>query len=344
MSGMIVVGLMSGTSVDGIDVAVTRWFGAPESASSPLRHELLHFETVPWSAEQRAMIFGLIENRDPELCGLKAISTANFKLGAAFAAAALAVIARCPAPAGKSERVAPALQATSRMLLPEDVALLASHGQTIYHDPPQSTLQIGEPSVIAQLTGITTVADFRVADMGAGGQGAPLTSSFDWHVLRPGLAGKATPAAGASLSRSASLLTGRPGEGWRAVQNIGGIANATLLPPVGAMQPRVQGGGGGAEEEVEARPLAFDSGPGNCLIDGAMVACTDGAAHYDKDGTLAASGRVCTALLREMLGHEYFSRPLPKTTGRELFSAELLEQWRCRAQEGGGEGGGRDCG
>jgi anhydro-N-acetylmuramic acid kinase len=348
---MIVVGLMSGTSVDGIDVAVTRWRGAPASpapgingAREPLGYELLRFETVPWAAPHRAMIFGLIENRDPALCGLKAISTANFELGRAFAAAALAVISRCPAPQPQEQAPAAAKAAAAAaapMLQPSAVALIASHGQTIFHDPPHSTLQIGEPSVIAQVTGVTTVGDFRVADVGAGGQGAPLTSSFDWHMLRPGLplgsgqGGQIGSSSGGAAAAAAAAAVGhsRRGEGWRAVQNVGGIANATLLPPASL---------------VGARPLAFDSGPGNCLMDGAVVACTGGARHFDEGGAMAAAGCVDAPLLEHMLAHEYFRRPLPKTTGRELFSAELLEEWTAHGQaaaalrrSSGGGGGGR---
>ena len=161
-----------------------------------------------------------------------------------------------------------------------------------------STLQIGEPAVIAARTGVTTVADFRVADVAEGGQGAPLVSAFDWHLLRP------APASG----------------GWRAVQNIGGIGNVTFLPP----------------QDAAAAPLAFDTGPGNALIDWAAGAATGGAWTYDRDGELASEGRVLERLLAKWLAHPFFGAPPPKTTGRELFSVDLARDWRAAVQADGG--------
>ena len=170
------------------------------------------------------------------------------------------------------------------------IDLVASHGQTIHHDPEgHSTTQIGQPAVIAAVTGVTVVADFRVADMAHGGQGAPLTSTFDWLMLRP-------PA----------------GCGARALQNIGGIANVTFVCNV---------------SDTTATPVAFDTGPGNCLIDLAAAAA-DSTLTCDYDGLCAASGTVHQGLLDSMLQHPYFARPAPKTTGREEFSSELFERWR----------------
>lgn len=145
-------------------------------------------------------------------------------------------------------------------------------------------------------SGLTTCNNFRVADIAAGGQGAPLTSTLDWHALRPA----------------------RGSVGWRAVQNIGGIANATLLPPLG------DGG----------QPLAFDSGPGNVLMDMAAAAA-DSSLRYDRDGALAERGTVNDVLLATMLAHPYFAAELPKTTGRELFSHELFSQWETVASDSG---------
>jgi anhydro-N-acetylmuramic acid kinase len=177
----------------------------------------------------------------------------NFALGEWFAAAALRAI----------EEV---------RLSPGDVALIGSHGQTIYHavgedSPVKSTLQIGEAAVIAARTGITTVADFRVADVAAGGQGAPLVSYVDWLLLR-------------HPTRA------------RAVQNIGGVANVTYLPA-----------GAGP-----AGVLAFDTGPGNMLIDYAASRATAGVETFDQDGTLAARGRVNETLLAELMAHPYLRR------------------------------------
>lgn len=204
-------------------------------------------------------------------------------------------------------QLVPAVRATLQALdvRPGSVDLVASHGtfivrivslsphcnvgvvrsgQTIFHDPPRSTMQIGEPSVIATSTGITTVGNFRVADVAVGGQGAPLASTFDWLLMRLG-----------------------PGRGWRAVQNIGGIGNVTLLPPlpgVGAAVP-------------PPPPLAFDTGPGNALIDLAAQAA-DPALSYDDGGKLGRSGTVCSSLLHTMLQHPYLREGVPKSTGREV--------------------------
>jgi anhydro-N-acetylmuramic acid kinase len=160
-----------------------------------------------------------------------------------------------------------------------------------------STLQLGEPAVIAELTGITCIADFRVADVAAGGQGAPLTSIFDWLILRPTI----------------TELNGN----WRAVQNIGGIANVTLLPPHG----------------IDAEPLAFDTGPGNVFIDWCATKISQGQQTFDVDGRFASQGHVHAELLHLMESHEYFHLPPPKTTGRELFTFSLIEKWDSIAKE-----------
>jgi anhydro-N-acetylmuramic acid kinase len=272
---------MSGTSADGLDAAVVDIRGAPPNLSV----EPLSFTCVPFRAEQRAYILGLC---DPATATVDRICQANFSLGEWFAAAALQAIRE----AG---------------LAPDDVDLIGSHGQTVYHavgdgSPVQSTLQIGEAAVIAARTGITTVADFRVADVAAGGQGAPLVSYVDWLLLR-------------HRSRV------------RAVQNIGGIANVTYLPPGEEL-------GTGAEGV-----LAFDTGPGNMLIDDAASRASGGRLAFDCDGALAARGRVDGALLVELLAHPYLALPPPKTTGREQFGAAFGAQaWaRARAQGLGSE-------
>lgn len=264
---MNVVGLMSGTSADGIDAAVVRIEGRPPALSV----EPLSFTCLPFDAEQQARIFALFE---PVTGTVDRICQMNFALGEWFAAAALRAIEQ----AGLS---------------PQEVALIGSHGQTIYHavdedSPVKSTLQIGEAAVIAERTGITTVADFRVADVATGGQGAPLVSYVDWLLLR-------------HPTRA------------RAVQNIGGIANVTYLPA--------------GDDSVGV--MAFDTGPGNMLIDDAARRATDGRLTFDRDGELAAQGRVDRALLDELLAHPYLAQSPPKTTGRELFGASFGEQvWK----------------
>jgi anhydro-N-acetylmuramic acid kinase len=281
---MKVVGLMSGTSADGVDAAVVEIRGAPPNLSV----ELLSFTFVPFDAKQRAILFALF---DPATGTVDHICQANFVIGEWFAAAALKAIEE----AG---------------LAPADVALIGSHGQTIYHAvgkdaPVKSTLQIGEAAVIAARTGITAVADFRVADVAAGGQGAPLVSYVDWLLLR------------------------HPTR-VRAVQNIGGIANMTYLPP-----------GDDPSASLRAGPdavLAFDTGPGNMLIDDAASRATAGALAFDRDGLLAARGRVDEALLAELLAHPYLAQLPPKTTGREQFGAAFGAEVWARARERGVRG------
>ena len=270
---MNVIGLMSGTSADGVDAALVEIHGAPPHLSAELRA----FACVPFDAEQRAQIFSLF---DPATGAVDHICRMNFAIGEWFASAALQVI-------------------DAAGLTPVDVDLIGSHGQTIYHavdraSPVKSTLQIGEAAVIAARTGITTIADFRVADVAAGGQGAPLVSYVDWLLLR-----------------SPTLV--------RAVQNIGGIANVTYLPA--------------GDDPRGVR--AFDTGPGNMLIDDAARRATAGAQTYDRDGELAARGQVDASLLAEWMAHPYLSEPPPKTTGREQFGAQFAARAWAQARDRG---------
>jgi anhydro-N-acetylmuramic acid kinase len=264
---MIVVGLMSGTSADGIDTAIVRF---------SRQRDTLWMETIacvesPYPAKVRRCILDMFP---PHRGSARAICEANVLIGEAFAEAATAAMAE----AG---------------LMPGDVALIASHGQTIYHqvDPGRvrSTLQIGSPAVIAERTGITTIADFRPRDIAAQGQGAPLVSYVD------------------------ALLFREPGR-TRAVQNIGGIGNATILA---------------------ATVFAFDTGPGNALIDHAAWRLSNGTLRCDVDGTWAARGTIHQELLADLLAHPYFAQPPPKSTGRELFGATFADREIDRALEMG---------
>jgi anhydro-N-acetylmuramic acid kinase len=265
-----IVGLMSGTSLDGIDAAVVEVAGGIPFTN--LR--VLAFHTRPYTPEERGRIANLLRVDVP----LPEVTRANMWLGELFAAAALTAI-------------------TAAGLTPAEVDAVASHGQTVWHIPPAdgqpgATLQLGEPSVIAERTGLLTVADFRPRDIAAGGHGAPLVPFADYLLFH-------------SSANSA------------AVQNIGGIGNVTWIPR------------GGAPGDM----IAFDTGPGNMVIDAL-------AAHYtgepcDRDGALAARGRVDDALLAALLDHPYFAAPPPKSTGRETFGAAYAVEVRQRAEAAG---------
>ena len=276
---MIVLGLMSGTSADGIDAAIVEIQGAPPD----LAIRLIHHQPVPYDPLLREEIFRCFR---PEAGSVDRICRLNFALGEAFAAAALKAIAD----AG---------------FHPTDIDLIGSHGQTIWHaiaaqrshiqdrpyDSVPSTLQIGESAVIAERTGITTISDFRTRDVAAGGQGAPLVSYVDWLLF------------------SHQSL-------HRALQNIGGIGNVTFLP---AGRPANEHG-----EPVGV--MAFDTGPGNVLIDYGARRATDGRWTYDRNGQLAAQGTTNQELLSELLAHLYLRLRPPKTTGREEFGAQMGEK------------------
>lgn len=262
----------SGTSADGISCVVCEISHSSTAAPNIETQFSIHqlgFNTVPWSEASRDTIFRLFKAND---LSIGEVCEANFRLGKETAIAVLETIKL----AG---------------LASENVHLVGSHGQTVWHQVDNetkkvtSTLQIGEPACIAEITGITTVGDFRVADVAAGGQGAPLTSTLDWLLLRQHASSKS----------------------WRALQNIGGIGNVTLLPPVSS----------------DSTAVAFDTGPGNVLMDWFIQKISNGAELFDQDGKLARTGAVHNSLLQEFLQHEYFSRVPPKTTGRELFSATV---------------------
>ncbi len=262
---MIVVGLMSGTSVDAIDAAVVDITDDDEM----LVLRLLGYLESPIADELRQRIYALFS---PEQSRIDEVCEVNVLIGEALANSAALALRRAGAHAD----------------------LIASHGQTVWHQVTpghtRSTLQLGEPSVIAERLGVTTVADFRPRDIAAGGQGAPLASWGDALLLGD-----------QQLSRAA--------------QNIGGIANVTWVPP------------GGQWEAM----LAFDTGPGNVLIDHATWRLSSGMQRFDVDGALAAAGRVDDVLLAELLGHPYFRLQPPKSTGREVFGAPFADRFIDRA-------------
>lgn len=266
----LVVGLMSGTSADGVDAVLVRFPG-------PRRFELVAHCHYGYDGDLRAR---LLRAADPEAGTVDEICRLNFLLGEVFAEAALAAIAE----AG---------------LRPDRVDLIGSHGHTIRHLPgrgsgPGCTLQIGEAAVIAERTGLDVVCDFRPRDMAAGGQGAPLVPYFDYAFF-------------AEPGRTRVLL------------NIGGIANLTAV-----------NGSCGPEMVV-----AYDTGPGNMVLDGLVRRYTGGALAYDRDGAIGSAGRINGVLLSWALGHPYFALAPPKTTGREEFGQAYLEAFIDAGQKAG---------
>lgn len=243
----IALGIMSGTSGDGISLAL--------AAFKERRIDILRYETYPYPAA--------FSKKIRHLSSLKEISRFNFELGHLFAEAVTDFLRKARVPASH-------------------VAVIGSHGHTVYHGPrdtPRHTLQLGEPSVIAEATGIPVVADFRCRDIAAGGQGAPLIPFFDYYFFGNGPV--------------------------RALQNIGGMANVTLAGK-------------------NTRPLAFDNGPGNALIDWAVQRHTHGKQSFDKNGHLAGQGVIDLKAVRALASHPYFSQKPPKSTGRELFNESFL--------------------
>lgn len=249
------LGMISGTSADGIDVAIARFHD-----DRTLHAELLFGRTYAWAPELRAQLIDLGQ-RAPALT-LDEIGTLDVRIGAAFADAAM----RAMHDSG---------------IGPERIAAIGSHGQTLRHRPDgpngdgrdRYTLQLGDANLIAEATGVRTVADFRRRDVAAGGHGAPLL-----------------PALHAALLSS-------PDED-RAVLNLGGIANLTLLP-------------------VDGRVRGFDTGPANGLMDAWCLRHT--GAGFDHGGVFAGSGQVDAALLGRLLDEPWFALPPPKSTGRDQF-------------------------
>lgn len=263
---------MSGTSADGVDAALVELQGSGLAT----RVQVLAHATYPYTPALRQQVLAAA---DPARSSVDLICHLNFVLGECFAEAAMA-IAR-----------------TAGVAL-DHIDCIGSHGQTIYHIPvpttapvrQRSTLQIGEPCIIAERTGITTVADFRPRDMASGGVGAPLAPYGHF------------------------LLFAAP-QCPKLVQNIGGIANVTVL----------------AEADIW-RTLAFDTGPGNMLIDEAVAHFSGGAQQCDTDGQMAAQGTVHPELLGMLMTHPFLTQAPPKATGREDFGRHFLSPVLERAQ------------
>ncbi|MGA2329438.1 MAG: anhydro-N-acetylmuramic acid kinase [Bryobacteraceae bacterium] len=247
---MRVAGIMSGTSLDGIDVAIVDIRGVRRISTVALR-------TAPYPVRVREALLGVLD--------AAAISRLNFLLGELYARAVRATCARSGVPL-------------------ESVKLIGCHGQTIHHEVG-NTLQIGEAAVIAERTGIPVVSDFRPRDIAADGRGAPLVPYVDYLLYRDRRLG-------------------------RVALNIGGIANITAIAA------------GARPEEV----IAFDTGPGNMVVDALVAEYTGGKRRFDRGGRIARRGSVNQGLLRELLRDRYYRAVPPKTAGREQYGAAFVQR------------------
>ncbi|MGB3511917.1 MAG: anhydro-N-acetylmuramic acid kinase [Microcoleaceae cyanobacterium] len=256
-----VIGLISGTSVDGIDAALVDVAGAQTS----LKVELLAAATYPYPEKLRSQIL--------DVCGGASLSMAELAelddtIAQQFATAALTI----------NDNYGIKAQ------------LIGSHGQTVYHRPPAQKLgysvQLGRGELIANLTGIPTISNFRAADIAVGGQGAPLVPCVDIHLLS------------------------HP-EYSRCVQNLGGIGNVAYMKSQNAV-------------DLQKTILGWDTGPSNTLLDLAVQHFSQGSKTYDKNGEWAANGKPCQELVENWLKQDFFQQQPPKSTGRELFGKDYL--------------------
>jgi anhydro-N-acetylmuramic acid kinase len=248
------IGLMSGTSMDGIDGVLAEF-----ATNAPRTLAWIH---APMPADLRNQLMELMANQN---VSIREYAAADVALGRVFAGVALELIRASDVRAGQ-------------------IKAIGSHGQTLFHDPNgkfPTSIQLGDPNIIAEACGLTTVADFRRRDVAAGGQGAPLVPAFHACVFRDS-------------------------SEQRAILNIGGMANVTVLSP-----------------EPAEPVIGFDTGPGNVLMD--MWIQEAMGAPYDMDGRWAASGSCLANLLESMLADSYFGRKPPKSTGRELFHRQWLQ-------------------
>jgi anhydro-N-acetylmuramic acid kinase len=260
---------MSGTSLDGVEVCLAQFSLNTKATPRELPVQVedvqhLHLP-MPWRLKESLLAIQQPQNTTT----LAEVTRLNRDLGHWFAESTLEAL-------------------DTFEVEPNEVFCLASHGQTVYHQPPQGrvegcTLQLGEPAIIAEATGLAVVADFRPADMAVGGHGAPLVPFAD------------------------ALLLAHPTR-TRCVQNMGGIGNVTVVPPLNAPQ----------------HLMAFDTGPGNMLIDAATTLWFGQA--YDPEGRLAAMGQVVPAFLKRLQQHPFLALVPPKSTGREAFGVAYLQE------------------
>lgn len=264
-SERLIIGLMSGTSMDGLDIALC----AVSGNGAQTKVKVLEFKTVPYAIEFKAEIKSIFSKRDADL---QMVCLMNEKIGLLHA-----------------QMILDAIELWN--LKSEDIDVIASHGQTIFHAPaslhrlkayPNATLQIGDGDHIAVKTGIVTISDFRQKHIAAGGEGAPLAVYGDY------------------------LLFSKKGEN-RLMLNIGGIANFTYLPA----------------DNDPAKVFSTDLGPGNTLMDQFIQQHYPGK-YFDEQGEVAQSGVLNEPLLKALLQSDFFARDFPKTTGPELFNLDYL--------------------
>jgi anhydro-N-acetylmuramic acid kinase len=257
-----IAGIMSGTSLDGVDVAIVDY---------DRKLNTVAFVTVPYPPGVREALLKVSN----AVTHTSDISRLNSLLPRLYRRALLSACRKGGIPR-------------------DSVKLIGCHGQTIFHEgrpvsylnwPVASTLQIGDGSVLAELTGIPVVWNFRPRDMAAGGQGAPLVPFVDYLLLRHA-------------------------RRHRVALNIGGIANITYMP-AGAPPERV---------------VAFDTGPGNMVMDALASLATGGRSRYDRDGRMAAKGALRVGLLNELLDDDYYQQPAPKSTGREKYGDAFVQR------------------
>lgn len=252
---MLVIGLMSGTSVDGVDAALV------DIGDNKIVPHAFITLTYPKKLRER-----IIQVSNGEKITAGELAELNALIGEIFGKSAIKVCEKASIPISKVE-------------------LLGSHGQTIAHIPCKgATLQIGEPAVIAEKTGVTVISDFRQADIAARGEGAPLTPMADYFLFR-----------NEKLNRM--------------IVNIGGITNITFIPSA-------------AKNPTEI--IGFDTGPGNMMIDGLVQLLTKGKRKYDENGMLALKGQVHEGWLKTILRHPFFKKKPPKSAGREQFGMDYL--------------------
>lgn len=261
----VFVGIMSGTSLDGVTAACAS-FREEGARVVPTLHAHV---TRPYDTTERARLEAAMQRASAREYCILSVDLAHWLADAAELAITAAGVPRAR------------------------VRAVVSHGHTLWHEPGRATWQLGQPAVLAERLGCDVISDVRSRDMAVGGQGAPLVSMAD-------------------------ALCFAHDSAWRVLQNLGGIGNLTLVPPVG------QAGA----------PLAFDTGPGVVILDALVRGLVPGLA-YDVDGTLAAQGRVLEAVVQSALAHPYFDAPPPKSTGRELFTPDYIQGFldACRAAQ-----------